>query len=266
MTTASLALPGPRLVRADLLKLRRRRSLVATVSLMTGGAMVIANVVLLSLHAANPAKHGPAGGIVNLGHTSFLLTVLSGVAAALVGASAGVGDLDAGVYRDLVVTGRSRMALYLSRIPAGLLFLLPFVAVAYTLTAVASVAFSGSLAAPGAALLAETGVWILANASFYYLLALGLAAAIASRSQTIGIVLAWRLAVTPILLSISAFGIGRELVPAAALERFAPSALAGDLRQGPHVGVSLAVAVAVLAVWALALVGGGAWRDTRRDA
>ena len=266
MTTAALALPGPRLVRADLLKLRKRRSLVAVVSLMTIGAVVIANVVLVALHAANPAKHGPAGGLENLGHTSLLLSLVGGVAAVLVAASAGVGDLDAGVYRDLVVTGRSRRALYLSRLPAGLLFLLPFVTVAYVLTAIASVAFAGSLAAPGTLLLAETGAWVVLSVAFYYVVTLGLACAIGSRSQTIAIMLAWRLAVSPILLSISALGVGRELVPTAALEHFAPSGVARQLVQGAHVPMSTGAAVAVLLVWALAFVRIGRWRDTSRDA
>jgi ABC-type transport system involved in multi-copper enzyme maturation permease subunit len=266
MTTASLALPGPRLVRADLLKLRRRRSLVVVVSLLTIGAVVITNAVLLVLHAIDAAKHGPAGGIVNLGHTSFLLSGLGSVAAVLVGTWAGIGDRDAGVYRDLVVTGRSRRALYLSRLPGGLLFLLPFVAVAYALAAVASVAFAGSLPVAGTTLLAETGLWILLSTTFYYVLSLGLAAAIGSRSQTIGIVLAWRLALTPILLSISALGLVRELVPGAALERFAPHTLASDLTQGPHIAMSRAAALAVLLVWTAVAFRMGLWRDARRDA
>jgi hypothetical protein len=57
----------------------------------------------------------------------------------IIGAVAGAGDLEADVYRDLVVTGRSRLALYASRIPGGLAFLLPFVVTAYALAAVAAV-------------------------------------------------------------------------------------------------------------------------------
>jgi hypothetical protein len=36
------------------------------------------------------------------------------------------------MFRHLVITGRSRLALYLARIPAGLAILLPLVAVAFT--------------------------------------------------------------------------------------------------------------------------------------
>ena len=72
-------------------------------------------------HASNPAHHGPAGGLHNYGRLLDLLGVFMGpVAAILIGAEAGAGDLAAGVFRDNVLTGRSRMALFLARIPAAL--------------------------------------------------------------------------------------------------------------------------------------------------
>ena len=55
------------------------------------------------------------------------------IAAAALGTSAGTTDLTDGVFRHLVITGRSRLALYLARIPAGLAILLPLVAVAFTM-------------------------------------------------------------------------------------------------------------------------------------
>jgi hypothetical protein len=265
MTTLALDLPSPRLVGADLLKLRRRRGLVVVVSLLTIGAIVATYAVIELLHVTNAAKHGPAGGIDNLAHGTFLLTLLGSVAAAIVGAVAGAGDLDALVYRDLVVTGRSRVALYASRIPAGLIFLLPFVAVAYALAAVASVVLAGDLPVPSLHLLVVSGLWDLLQVSFYYLLAIGISCLIGSRSYTIGVLLAWRLALTPLLASISALGIVRELVPGVPLEDVAPAGLGDVVRQGPQVGMSTAAIAAVLVVWAaLALVAGGL-RDVRRD-
>src|SRR5207253_5406396 len=105
---------------------------------LTIGAVTITYSVIELLHLINSAKHGPAGGVANLGHGAFVIAALGAAAAAVVGSRAGAGDKDAGVYRELVVTGRSRVSLYLSRIPAGLGFLLPFVAVAYALPAVAT--------------------------------------------------------------------------------------------------------------------------------
>jgi hypothetical protein len=79
-------------------------------------------------------------------------------------------------------------------------------------------------------------------------------------------VLAFRLALTPILASISALGIVRELVPGVALQNLTPAALGDAARQGPNVPMSLAAIAAVLLAWAAAAVIAGAWRDTTRDA
>ena len=192
--------------------------------------------------------------------------MLGAAAAAIVGSTAGSGDLDAGVYRDLVVTGRSRLSLYASRIPGGLAFLLPFVAAAYALAAVASVVFAGSKAVPGTHLLVVTGLWVLLEVTFYYLLTVGISCLIGSRSYTIGTVLAFRLAVTPILASIGVLGVVRELVPGVALQSLTPAALGDAARQGPQIGMSLAATAAVLVVWTLLALVAGAWRDTTRDA
>jgi hypothetical protein len=256
----------PRLAAAELLKLRKRRGLVATVSLMAVGAAIFTYAVLAILHLANPAHHGPAGGVPNLGHTIFLLSALGAVAAAIVGATAGADDWSSGVFRELVVTGRSRWALFRARIPGGLAFLLPFVAVGYAVAAVASVVFAGPLTPPSTASLAAGGLWVVLSVSFYYVLALGVASVLGSRSQTIGIVLAWRLAVTPLLLAISALGIGREFVPGAALERLAPHALEQYMRQGALIPMSIPASIATLAVWTVAALALGAWRTATRDA
>jgi ABC-type transport system involved in multi-copper enzyme maturation permease subunit len=259
------ALPAPRMIGADLLKLRKRRGLVTVAGLLTVGAIVITYAVMEILHLVNSAKHGPAGGIANLGHGAFVLTMLGAVAAAIVGSVASSGDSDAGVYRELVVTGRSRVSLFLSRIPAGFGFLLPFVVAGYSVAAIASVMFAGSGQAPSTRLLALTGLWVVLQVAFYYLLAVGISSLV-GRSYTVGIVLAWRLALTPILMSISALGIVRELVPGVGLQHLAPAGLGDAVRQGPQVGISLAATTVVLIVWIALALGIGAWRDTTRDA
>jgi hypothetical protein len=253
------------MIGADLLKLRARRGLVTVVALLTVGATVVTYGVMEILHLVSSARHGPAGGVMNLGHGATVLTMLGAVAAAIVGSMAGAGDSDAGVYRELVVTGRSRVALYLSRIPAGFAFLVPFVAAGYGLAATASVVFAGTDPAPDTRLLVVTGLWTLLQVSFYYLLAIGVSSLV-GRSYTVGIVLAWRLALTPLLASISALGVVRELVPGVGLQHLAPTALGESVRQGPLVGISIAAIAAVLIGWTVLALAAGAWRDTTRDA
>jgi hypothetical protein len=254
----------PRLIRAEVLKLRKRRGLVATVSAMTIGAAVVLYGVLIALHAANPAHHGPAGGVDNLRHGVFILGALGTVAAIIVGASAGADDLNRGVFRELVVTGRSRWSLFWARVPGGLAFLLPFVAVAYALAAATSVGFAGFLAAPSTRLLVESGIFLLAHVAFAFVLALGLSSLIGSRAQTIGILLAFWLALTPLLLSIKFLGTSREAIPGAAFDRISPRAMVDT--GGPHVGMSLAAAILVLLLWTGIALALGGWRTATRDA
>jgi ABC-type transport system involved in multi-copper enzyme maturation permease subunit len=262
MSTLAHALPTRSLVSADLLKLRKRRGLQIITALLTLGSVIVTYAVVEGLHLSNAARHGVAGGTANLGNGATVVMLFGTVAAVIVASMAGSGDLDSKVYRDLVVTGRSRLALYLSRIPAGFLFLLPFVAVAYALAAVATVVFAGGTASPSTTLLVETGLWVVAQVGFYYLLALGLSCLI-GRSYTIGTMLAWVFAVTPLLGAISALGTVRRLVPGVALDNLIPSGLPS---QGSQIAMSPAAVAAVLIVWAGAMLVLGAWRDTRRDA
>jgi hypothetical protein len=266
MTALALSLPVPRLVRAEVLKLRKRRGLVAITACLTVGAAIVTYGILAILNWANPAHHGPAGGVTNLGHGLFVLGILGAVAATIVGATAGAGDLNAGVFRELVVTGRSRRALFRARIPGGLAFLLSFEAVAYALGAVATVVFAGSLPTPSTGLLASAGAWLLLSSAFWFALALGVASLVGSRSMTIGGLLAFRLAVSPIVLSIGPLGAAREAVPGAALERLAPHAVREFTRQATAIPMSVGIAELVLVAWVAAALAVGAWRTLTRDA
>ena len=269
MSAGAAGIPSIRsfgLARADQLKLRRRRGLFWTVTVLTIVPMVVAYGVLAILHAANPDHHGPAGGVENLGHGMFVLTLLGGVAAILAGARAGADDVASGVFRELVVTGRPRVALFGARIPGGLAFVLPFAACGYGLAAIAATAAPQYLPAPSATLLLEAGLWVLVEIAFYFVLSLGVASVINSRAYTIGVLLAWRMAVGPILASIGALGIYRAAVPDVDFDRMAPGALKEYVTGGTGVGVSRGVSVLVLLLWAAAAAGAGAWRTATRDA
>jgi hypothetical protein len=254
MSTAAQA-PFRRLVGAELLKLRRRRALVAASLALIVGPMLVAYVVLAVLHAANPAKYGPAGGVDNLGGSLGLLTQIGAVAAVLIGVNAGGGDLAAGVFRELVVTGRSRLALFAARIPGGLALLLSHVAVAVAITATASVVLVGSEERPGADLLLEYAAWVGLVMTLAFLLALGVSSLLGSRSTSIGVLLAWQLAVAPLLLQ---SGKVDTVLVGAALRRLEPGSGSAS--------VSLTTAIVLIVVWTLAPLVAGAWRTQTRDA
>jgi ABC-type transport system involved in multi-copper enzyme maturation permease subunit len=251
------------LVRAEFLKLRRRRGLVAGSLALTSGPMVAALAVLTVLHAGNPVKYGPAGGVANLAAMLDVLTVLAGVTAILIGATAGTGDVGSGVFRDLVATGRSRTALFAARIPGGLAMLLPLVLAAFALAASGSLLLAGSLPAPDAGIVLRFGGWIALISVFSFVLALGVASAVGSRGITIGILLGWELALAPVLVQVHGLGSLRAGLDAAALQRIEPDAIATAAASVP---MSTLAAAAVLAAWAALATGAGAWRTIARDA
>jgi hypothetical protein len=113
--------------------------------------VLVQYLTLVLLHANDPAHHGPAGGLDHLAGTASTLVTLAPVAGVLLGAAAGAGDVEAGLFRELVVTGRSRLALFAAQVPGGLALLVPMVAVAWALAVGASFAFAGGLVTPGLA-------------------------------------------------------------------------------------------------------------------
>jgi hypothetical protein len=246
--------PWRAMIGAELLKLRRRRGLFWSTLLLVVGPVVVAYVVLALRHAIVPEHAGPAGGVENLRGTLEALAGLGSVGAIMVGVTAGGGDFGAGVFRELVVTGRSRLALFAARIPGGLLFLGAFALVAIVLAAVASVALAGSRATPGAGLLLEYAAWVVLALVTAFALALGVGSLLSSR-VAIGLLLAWTFVLEPILFQFRRIDF---LLAASALNRLEPRST--DAR------VSLATAVVLVVAWTVIPLAAGAWRTATRDA
>jgi hypothetical protein len=114
------------------MELRKRRGLLIAMIAVNIGIPTIFLVVRLITHAVDPKSYGPAGGY------SIFTTLVIGfmyifgfIVAAVVGCTAGSIDLTEGMFRHMVITGRSRVALYLARIPAGLAIVISIVAIGY---------------------------------------------------------------------------------------------------------------------------------------
>lgn len=134
----------------------------------------------------------------NFRHSLELLTLVGGVAAAIVGTSVGVSDVTSGVFRDLVVTGKSRLVLFASRVPGMLLVWLPMVLFAYAVAIGFNFAFAGGLATPTGTQLLKDGLWVVIVDCIALAVAMGVSSVIGSRGISIGVLLGWRLAVTPL--------------------------------------------------------------------
>jgi hypothetical protein len=251
-----------RMTAAELLKLYRRRALMAwSVALFVGGQIAFFGLGALQ-HAADPVHHAPAGGAHGLANAMMLVSYLGGVAAVMIGTAAGGGDTAAGVFRDLASTGRSRIALFAVRVPAALAVtgLLAIVSFAITVTGV--VVFAGAGPAPSAAVLAQCGLAVAVTIGITTVLAVGLASLLSSRSITIGLLLCWTLALGRVLEHATGLGSLREALSIAAEDRLVPVSVGGAYT----VPVPVWAAVLVLLVWAALALVAGAWQTARRDA
>jgi hypothetical protein len=132
------ALPTWGLIASRNLELRKRRGLMITVLVMAVAPTVLILGLRLAFHLFDPAHYGPAGSPSIFAAIANLTAEFGFIVAAVVGAAAGTTDLHDGVFRYLVVTGRSRLALYLARIPAGLAIVVSAVAVAFTMLCLVS--------------------------------------------------------------------------------------------------------------------------------
>ncbi len=123
------------------MELRKRRGLMIALILVNIGIPTIFLTVRLIAHAVAPRSYAPAGGydiFTNL--VAGVMYVFGFIVAATLGCTAGSVDLTEGMFRHLVVTGRSRLALYLARIPAGLAIVVPLVAIGFTIVCTVCVA------------------------------------------------------------------------------------------------------------------------------
>src|ERR1700728_3152030 len=122
------------MIRTRIKELRKRRGLMIALILVNIGIPTIFLVVRLLAHVFDAKSYGPAGGYDIYSNLSAGVMYIFGfIVAATLGCTAGSIDLTEGMFRHLVVTGRSRLALYLARIPAGLAIILPIVAVGFAI-------------------------------------------------------------------------------------------------------------------------------------
>lgn len=251
-----------RLISAELLRIRRNRPLVIWSLVLTTGAVTAFFLIAQGFHWNDPAHNGPAGGADNFRHPLMILSIVGSVAAAIVGTSVGVSDLTAGVFRDLVVTGKSRYALFAARVPGMLAFWVPVIVLGFAVAVAFNFAFAGGQRTLTGTELVKDGLWVLMVDCIALIVAMGISSLIGSRGISIGVLLAWQLAVTPLVLNISQLGVTRELLLTAAATRVQPF-MGGDRNS---VSMSLAAAVVVLCLWVgLPLLAGG-WRTVTREA
>jgi hypothetical protein len=246
---------------AEVLKLRRQRALMAFAGFLSVGVVVLFFGYLQLRHASNPSQYGPAGGIDGFQHLLRALGVFFGaLVAILIGTEAGTADRSSGVFRDLVATGRSRLALFGVRVPAAVAVTLAFSAAAFALGLLATILFAGGQPTPSASLILQGAGWVVLANAVVATVAVSVGSFTGSRAITLTALIGLMTIVTQLLLNVSSLGSVRDALITPALGQLIPV--------GANAGIAMAtgVAVAVLAGWALIPTAIAAWRTNTLDA
>jgi len=126
-------LPTWDLITTKHLEIRKRRGLIITIAVLIVAPTVLIYGFRLLFHAVDAHSYGLAGNPGIFSELSNLMAEFGFIGAAALGAAVGTTDLTDGMFRHLVITGRSRLALYLARIPAGLAITIPLVALGFAM-------------------------------------------------------------------------------------------------------------------------------------
>jgi hypothetical protein len=247
-----------RLIAADVLKLRRRRGMLALCVTLTLGLIAFMVIVAAAQHAGSPLEHFPAGGVMAYQDMMFALTLMMLVVGAMVGATAGAQDLESGVFRDLAATGRSRLALFGARIPGACVVVFLIGGLAATAAAIAALTLADGLPTPHASTVVAATAGVFTTGALSATVSVGLAALTRSKAAVISTMLAFNLGLAPLLSGIGWLGDARQAIPTNALFR---------IGEGPSQGVEIGrfTAIVVVLAWAVAAFAAGAWRTQARE-
>ncbi len=258
-----------RMVGADFLKLRKKRSTLVWALVLAVAPLAIYFIVKTAQHSSSPSEHGPAGGIHGYEDAMPVVALFFGpLAAIMIGTDGGAGDLAAGVFRDLVVTGRSRVALFAARVPAALGLCWLVMLVAYAVLALGTYALASGTPTPGGALMIDGLLFTLFSTGIVCVIAVGFASLTGSRPAALTVLIGWQLIASRILENIESLGSSRKLILSQAVAHFSPIGLSGHHgpRGGATVTMSTSTAVIVALAWIVVFLALGAWRTRTMDA
>ncbi|MGH3397951.1 MAG: hypothetical protein ACRDPO_25000 [Streptosporangiaceae bacterium] len=273
-------LPTWPLISGRLLELRKRRVLTTVTVAFTVALPVLFYGIRLMYHLSDPARYAPAGAPNAFATAGTLMDEFGFLIAVALGATAGTADVTDGMFRHLVITGRSRLALYLARIPAGLSVLLPLAAAGFTVACLVT-AFLGSplpagAVAPSPGAMAAAGLWLELDLVIAFTVGLGLGSLMGQRTVPVILLAVLEIIITPALAghALPHFINGERLIVGVAMDQLKPAALAGGITVGPGGGprqlhlppMPAWAMITVIAGWIIGWSAIGAWKMTTRDA
>jgi hypothetical protein len=251
------------MISAEILKLRRHRSTMLTAGALSIGITILYFLVIIS------RGNGSVAADKALSSGSALLAIYFGsFTAILIGTTAGTLDLTSGVFRDLVATGRSRVALFAVRVPAAVVVALCFNLAGFAVTMVAALLCPVGGTSPSWGVSAQYAGWVAVATIVVTVLAVGVASLTGSRSMTLTAVIGWQTAATTLLYSAGFLGSLRQGLLSVALSHLRPGQAVGSREHpgssnalpGLVLPMSTTVAVLVLVAWTLIPIVIGARR------
>lgn len=256
-----------RMIGAEILKLRRHRTTMLAAATLSVGTTVLYFLVIIS------RGNGSISADKALSSGSALLAMYFGsFAAMLIGTTAGTLDLSSGVFRDLVATGRSRVALFAVRIPSAVMVALAFNLGGFVVTAVAALACGDD--EPGLGLIMRYAGWVALATAVVTVLSVGVASLTGSRSVTLTAVIGWQTAATTLLFGAEFLGPLRQGLLSVALSHLRPGPAVGtrdlpgssNALPGFVLPMSTTVTLLVLLAWVVVPIVAGARRIQTQDA
>ena len=210
----STTVVASQMVSADFLKLRKRRGTLIWSLILALLPLIVFFVVqgcpaLLRAARNTPSPEASSGSRMGC---ACWRAVFAPLAAIMIGSDSGVGDLAAGVFRDLVVTGRSRVALFASRVPAALALSWLVATAGYVLMVIGMFIFASGTPTPSASLLLEGFGFTILSTGVVCAIAVGFSALTGSRPAALTVMIGWYLVASPILANIGSLGNIRRLI------------------------------------------------------
>ena len=169
------------------------------------------------------------------------------------------------IHAGLPIRGRIFMGVYLALLGFGLLFWgtqMGAIAIGFAFGLAVTFAFAGGLATPTLSVVLESAAWLALANGVVCVIAIGLASLTGSRPGTITALIGWELVLSPLLVQSTSLGSARNGLLDGVLLFLKPGPVSG----APVLTMSVAVAVAVTALWAAVLPALGARRMQTRDA
>ena len=242
--------------RADLRRMLARRGLILASALVPVAIVLVLAAVLMFLHVRNAVDHPSVGGSSFFSFVS-LLGIISVVFGTVIGAIFGAEDVANGTLRYILLTGFSRLRLFLTRIPV-----LAIVAIGVALPAFVLLLI-GALILPHAGepsvTASDVGRLLLSlvlNVGIYALIAYGIGVTIRSTGGAIAVALGLN------LIGISLFNLITLAVPGVK-----PWLLDSALTRVSDGGdTSIAIAIVALIVWPGVFLAIGLVRALRTEA